>query len=311
LLTFLLRRLLQIAVVVVGVTLVTFCLLRLTPGDPCRAIHGQLVPQEVIDRCRVEHGFDRPIWQQYLAYVGDLLQGDLGQSLVYRRPALDVLWQRLPVTVFLAVYSGLLSVIIALPLGLAAALHTGSALDRFIRGATATALTLPAFWIGLLLMLVFSLRLRLFPASGYGETLLEHLRHLFLPALTLAIANGALLARVLRRSLLDVLALPHVLAVRAKGLPWQRVVVRHILRNGLISPVTLLGLQLAGLLGGAVIVEKVFTIPGLGALLLESITNRDYALVQNATLFFALIVTAVSLLVDLAYPLLDPRVRYE
>jgi peptide/nickel transport system permease protein len=311
LLTFLLRRFLQIAVVVIGVTVVTFFLLRLTPGDPCRAIHGQLVPQEVIDRCRAEHGFDRPVWQQYLAYVGDILQGNLGQSLVYRRPALDVLWERLPVTVFLASYSALLSTIIALPLGLAAALHKDSTLDRFIRGTTATALTLPAFWIGLLLILVFSLRLRLFPASGYGQTFLDHLRHLFLPALTLAIANGALLARVLRRSLLDVLALPHVPAVQAKGLPWRRVVIRHILRNGLISPVTLLGLQLAGLLGGAVIVEKVFTIPGLGALLLESITNRDYALVQNATLFFALMVTVVSLLIDLAYPLLDPRVRYE
>jgi peptide/nickel transport system permease protein len=311
LLTVLLRRFFQIAIVMVGITFVTFLLLRLIPGDPCRAIHGQLVPQEVIDRCRVEHGFDRPIWQQYLIYADNILHGDLGESLVYRRPALDVLWERVPVTVFLAVYSGLLSVIIALPLGLAAALHKGSLIDRLIRGTTATALTLPAFWIGWLLILAFSLQLHLFPASGYGETFLEHFHYLFLPALTLAIANGALLARVLRRSLLDVLAAPHVLAVQARGLPWRRVVIRHILRNGLISPATLLGLQLAGLLGGAVIVEKIFTVPGLGALLLESIANRDYALVQNATLFFALMVMAVSLLIDLAYPLLDPRVRHE
>ena len=198
-----------------------------------------------------------PVWQQYLTYVGDVLRGNMGQSLFYQRPALDVLWERLPVTMFLAFYSGLLSVIIGLPLGLAAALHKGSALDRFIRGTTATALTLPAFWIGLLLILVFSLRLRLFPASGQGETILEHLHHLFLPALTLAIANGALLARVLRHSLLDVLASPHVLAVQVKGLPWRRVVIRHILRNGLISPVTLLGLQLAGLLRGAATLRRI------------------------------------------------------
>jgi peptide/nickel transport system permease protein len=311
LLAFLVRRFIQVAAVVVGITGVTFLLLRLTPGDPCRAIHGPLVPQAVIDRCRVEHGFDRPLGEQYLIYAGNVLHGDLGESLVYRRPALEVLWERLPVTVFLAFYSGLLSVLIALPLGLAAALHKGSAIDRLIRGTTATALTLPAFWIGWLLILVFSLQLHLFPASGYGETFLEHLLYLFLPALTLAIANGALLARVLRQSLLDVLAAPHVLAVQARGLPWRRVVIRHILRNGLISPATLVGLQLAGLLGGAVIVEKVFTLPGLGALLLESITNRDYALVQNATLFFALMVMVVSLVIDLAYPLLDPRVRYE
>jgi peptide/nickel transport system permease protein len=310
---YLLRRLLQFIPVVLGITFVAFFLLRLIPGDPCRAIHGQFVPQEIIEQCRAEHGFQQPIWQQYLVYLSGFWTGDslAGQSLVYRRPAAEVLLERLPPTVFLVLYSSMLSVFIALPLGLGAALNPRTIVDRIIRGATATALTLPTFWLGLMLILTFSVKLRLFPASGYGVDLLGHLHHLFLPALTLAIANGALLARVLRRSLLDVLASPHVLTARAKGLPWRRALTHHVLRNGLISPITLLGLQLVWLIGGTVVVENVFALPGLGALLVQSILYRDYDLVQYATLLFALIVGGVSLLTDLAYPLLDPRVRYD
>jgi peptide/nickel transport system permease protein len=310
---YLLRRLFQTLLVLIGIACLSFVLLRLIPGDPCRVIHGQFVPQEVIEECRIAHGFNRSIGRQFLSYLGEIFTGNglAGESIVYRRPAVEVLLERLLPTVFLILYSSLLTVLIALPLGLGAAVLPGVLFDRLMRGATATALTIPAFWIGLLLIYFFSLKLRLFPASGYGGGFWEHLHHLFLPALTLAIANGALLARVLRVSLLEVLASPHVLAARAKGLPGRQVLTHHVLRNGLISPITLLSLQLAWLISGTIVVENVFAIPGLGALLVQSILNRDYNLVQLATVLFAVLVTGVNLITDLAYPLLDPRVRYD
>jgi peptide/nickel transport system permease protein len=309
----LLRRLCLFLVVLIGVVSFSFALLRWIPGDPCRLIHGKFVPEEIIQRCRVEQGFDQPLGRQYLSYLGDLLTGGAlaGQSLVYRRPAVEVLLERLPPTVYLILYSSLLSVLIAVPIGLGMALNPGLLFNRFMRGASAIALTLPAFWIGLLLIYFFSLKIHLFPASGYGNGFLGHLHHLTLPALTLAIANGALLARVLRVSLLEVISSPYVLAVRAKGLPWRRVLIHHVLRNSLISPITLLSLQLSWLMSGTVVVENVFALPGLGALLVQSILYRDYNLLQHTMLFFAVIVVCVGLLTDLLYPLLDPRVRYD
>jgi peptide/nickel transport system permease protein len=310
---YLLHRLIQSSITLIGITFLSFVLLRLIPGDPCQMIHGRLVPQEIIEQCRIEQGLDQPVGRQYLSYLGGFLTGEAlaGQSLVYRRPAVGVLWERLPPTLFLVLYSSLLSVLIALPLGLAAALKPGTLFERFVSSATAAALTLPGFWIGLLLIYFFSLKLKMFPASGYGDDFLGHLYHLFLPALTLAIANGALLARLLRVSLLEVISSPYVLTAWAKGLPRRRVLTHHVLRTGLISPFTLLSLQMAWMMSGTIVVENVFAIPGLGALLVQSILNRDFNLVQLAILCFAVIVTAVSLLTDLAYPLLDPRVSYD
>jgi peptide/nickel transport system permease protein len=310
---YLLYRLLQAFYVFIGVTTLCFVLLRLIPGDPCRMIHGRLVPEATIEQCQIEHGFQQPIGRQYLTYLGGLVTGEAlaGHSLVYRQPAVEVLLERILPTLFLILYSGLLSVLIALPLGIGAVLIPSKLFDRLSRGTTAIALTLPAFWIGLVLIDSFSLKLHIFPASGYGQGLFGHLYHLFLPALTLAIANGALLARMLRLSLLEVASAPHVLAARAKGLSFRRVFVHHVLRNGLISPITLISLQLAWMMSGTVVVEHVFAIPGLGALLVQSILQRDYILIQLSTLLFAVIVTAVSLLTDLAHPLLDPRVQYD
>ena len=179
------------------------------------------------------------------------------------------------------------------------------------KGATATALSLPPFLIGLLLIIVFSLKLHLFPTSGYGRDFLDHVRHLFLPALTLAISNGAMLARVLRRSLLNVIDAPFVLTAHAKGIPRRQVFTRHVFRNSLISPVTLLGLQIAWLFSGTVVVETVFALPGLGSLMVQSVLDRDYAVVQITTICFAVIVGSASLLTDLIYPWVDPRVRHD
>jgi peptide/nickel transport system permease protein len=306
--SYLARRLLQFIPTIFGISVFIFVVVRLIPGDPCQMKHGQFVPVEIIDRCRMEHGLDMPIIQQYFFYVGSLFSGN---SIVYGRPAISVLLERLPATILLAGYGCTLAVLLALFIGLGSALKPDSLFDRSMRGATMTALTLPAFLTGLLLILIFSLKIQLFPTSGYGKNFLDHLGHLFLPALTLAIANGAMLARVLRRSLINGMSSPHVLTARAKGLPNRRVFIHHIFRNGLISPFTLLGLQIAWLLSGTVVVENVFALPGMGSLMVQSILYRDYAVLQITTISFALIVTSITLLTDMIYPLLDPRVRYD
>jgi peptide/nickel transport system permease protein len=310
---YLLHRLLQFIPVLFGITIFTFCLIRLIPGDPCRMTHSQFVPQEVIERCRMENGLDKTILQQFSIYLSGLFASSsvAGQSIVYQRPAMSVFLERLPATLFLAGYGCLLAVLIGLGIGLSTAVRPGSLFDRSMAGATATALTLPSFVIGLLLIIVFSLKLHLFPTSGYGRSFWDHLRYLFLPALTLAISNGAMFARVLRRSLLNVMDSPFILTAHAKGVPRRQVFIHHVFRNSLISPVTLLGLQIAWLCSGTVVVETVFALPGLGSLIVQSVLDRDYAVIQITTFFFAVIVGSASLLTDLIYPLVDPRVRHD
>lgn len=307
--SYLVRRLLQMLIVVFGVTVLVFFILRLIPGDPCVALHGQYVRPETIEKCRVDQGLDRPVWVQYFSYVGSVLRGDLGRSLYYRRPAMAVFLERAPATIFLALYTILLSVIISTPLGIIAALKRGGIIETGIRIFTTITLSMPAFWLGLLLILLFSIRLAVLPFGGFGSTFGEHLLYLFLPALTIALTICTVLARTLRNSILEIIRSDYVRTARAKGLSWNMVVWRHILRNALISYVTLLGINLAWVIGGTVIIEQVFGIPGIGSLLISSILNRDYALVQNNILVYALFVVAINLLVDMLYPLLDPRVR--
>jgi len=311
--SYLLQRLLQFIAVLLGITIFTFCLIRLIPGDPCRMTHGQFVPAEAIERCRMKYGLDKPILQQFFISFGGLFSSSsiAGQSIVYQRPAMSVFAERLPATLLLAGYSCILAVLIALVIGLSTAVRPGSLFDRSMSGATAAALTLPSFVIGLLLIIVFSLKLHLFPTSGYGKSFWDHLRHLFLPALTLAISNGAMLARVLRRSLLNVMDSPYILTAHAKGVPKRQVFVHHVFRNSLISPVTLLGLQIAWLCSGTVVVETVFALPGLGSLMVQSVLDRDYPVIQITVICFAVIVGSTSLLIDLIYPWIDPRVRHD
>lgn len=310
---YLVRRLLQFIPVLFGITIVTFCLIRFIPGDPCQMTHGQFVPREIIERCRIELSLDKPFLKQFFIFLSGPFSGSsiAGQSVVYGRPAVSILVERFPATILLAGYGFTLTVLLALAIGLGSALRPGSMFDHAMSGVTATALTLPAFLIGLLLIILFSLKLHLFPTSGYGKDFLDHLRHMFLPALTLAISNGAMLARVLRRSLINVLGSRYILTAHAKGIPKRRVFLHHVFRNSLLSPVTLLGLQIAWLFSGTVVVETVFALPGVGSLIVQSVLDRDYAVVQVTTLFFAVIVGSVMLLTDLIYPILDPRVLYE
>jgi peptide/nickel transport system permease protein len=260
---------------------------------------------------RTMWGLDRPLWQQYAVYMRNLVTGDLGLSLRYQTPVADLLPRRMTVTLFLVVYSMALSILIAVPLALVAAVHRDRWPDQLIRGLIALPLASPAFWIGILLLIVFALKLGWFPAAGYGEGAVGHLRYLFLPALTLSYAFAAVLTRNLRSSLIDVQTTTYVDFARAKGLDQRVVLFRHVLRAALLPIVTLIGVRLSYAIGGSVVIETVFALPGLGSWMVESIMARDYMVVQTLTLTFALGAMLINLTTDLIYPLLDPRVRME
>ncbi|MBI4010825.1 MAG: ABC transporter permease [Candidatus Rokubacteria bacterium] len=303
------RRLGQTLPVALLVTALIFLLIKLLPGDPAAAILGERASDEAIRALHRQWGLDRPLWQQYGVYMGNLLTGDLGDSLRYRTPVTDLLPRRAAVTLFLVVYSLLLSVALAVPLAVVAATHRERWPDHLVRGLITLPLASPAFWIGILLLIVFALKLGWFPATGYGEGFLGHLRHLFLPALTLSHAFAAVLTRNLRSALIDVQTTTYVDFARAKGLDRRRVLVHHVLRAALLPIVTLVGVRLSYAIGGSVVIETVFALPGLGSWMVESILARDYMVVQTLTLAFAFGAMAINLATDLVYPLFDPRVR--
>ena len=306
---FILRRLVQMIPVLIGVTLVVFSLLQLIPGDPATAMLGIQARPESIAALRHELGLDRPLWEQYLHYVGRVLTLDLGDSLKFKVSVASLLGDRLEVSLALIVYATVLMIALALPLGIISALRKDGLFDQITRVVLMVTMVMPAFWIGILFLTYFSLKLQLFPVSGYGETWQDHLHHLFLPALTIALSITPLLVRALRTSILEAMGSDYVRTARAKGLRERAIVMSHVLRNALIPALTLLGLSVGYLLGGTVIVENVFSLPGAGKLLVDAITARDYPLVQSTTLIFALLVILVNLLTDLIYTFLDPRVR--
>ena len=310
-LRFLRNRLTHMVPVLFGISLITFLMLRLIPGDPARIILGTHATPERITELQTQLGLDKPVWQQFFVFLGNTAQGDLGTSIVARRPVLAVALERLPVTLFLIGYAAVLSLILTIPLALLAALKRNTLADQIIRGTFTLTLAMPGFWIGLLLILILAVRFRLFPVSGSGENFLDQFWHLFLPALTISLSLTPMLIRSLRSGVIDVLKAPYVEFARAKGLRESLILRRHVLRNALISTVTILGLNIGFLMGGSVIIETVFTIPGLGSLMVNSIFARDYPVVQGITLFFGILVILVNLLTDLVYSLLDPRVTYD
>jgi peptide/nickel transport system permease protein len=295
--------------VLFGISLVVFALLQLIPGDPAVAMLGIQARPESLAALRHELGLDQPLWEQYLHYIGKILTFDLGNSLKFKVSVASLLGDRLVVSLALIVYSTVLMIALALPLGIISALRKDGPFDQISRFVLMVTMVMPAFWIGILFLTYFSLKLQLFPVSGYGETWQEHLHHLFLPALTIALSITPFLVRALRTSILEAMGSDYVRTARAKGLRERAVVSSHVLRNALIPALTLLGLSVGYLLGGTVIVENVFSLPGAGKLLVDAITARDYPLVQSTTLIFALLVILVNLLTDLVYTFLDPRVR--
>ena len=308
---YLVRRLLLLLPVALGVTIVTFFLLRLIPGDPAAMMLDNRATAENVARLRHQLGLDRPLFIQYLLFLQNIVMGRLGESLYYRSQVLPIIVERLPVTLFLAAYSTILAAIVAVPLGAWAALQKGRATDQVIRLGVLFSLATPNYWAAIVLLLVFSVELRWFPVGGFGTTFGEHLRHLLLPALTIALSLVPILVRTLRHNILEVLRTEYVRTARAKGLRRMTVFSRHVLRNSLISTVSLLGIHLGFLVGGAVVTETVYAIPGSGFLLIKSTFARDYPMVQGLTLMFAGLVILVNLLTDVTYAALDPRVTYD
>jgi peptide/nickel transport system permease protein len=308
---FLGRRALQAVPVIIGITLASFVLIHLVPGDPIRIMLGGKATKEHVAEVSHELKLDRPLPVQYLTFVGGAAHGDLGESIILQRPVSGVVSERIWPSLFLLTYATLIGVALALPLGILSALRRNRTVDHGIRVLTLVAFAMPSFWLGLILIRTFSLNLGLFPVSGYGTGFFGHIHSLTLPALTIGLFLTSMLVRSLRASLLDVFSEEFVEAARARGLSESRVVLKHSLRNASIATVTVLAVNIGWLIGGAVVIEKVFDIPGLGQLLVDSIFTRDFPLLQGLTLVFGLLVIAINLLSDLAYAVIDPRVRLD
>jgi peptide/nickel transport system permease protein len=304
------RRLVLTVFVLFGVTVMIFGMVHFLPGDPAATLLGDRGTEQSIAELRQQLGLNKPLPEQYWLFVSGLVQGQMGTSMQFRQPVRDMVVSRLPISISLALYATVLSVLLTFTFGLLAAVRKGGITDQIIRVVFLLVLTTPNFWLGILLILLFSLRFHWFPVAGFGTTFIDHIWYLFLPALTLALGLSAVLIRNLRSSVIATTRSDYVRTARAKGLLDRMVLVRHILRNAVLSTVTIFGLQFGFLIGGALIVETVFAIPGLGQLLFTSITSRDYPVVQAITVVTALMVILVNLLVDLSYSFLDPRVTY-
>jgi peptide/nickel transport system permease protein len=305
------KRLVLMVFVLFGVTLIIFSMIHLVPGDPAFLILGERATDQKAADLRHQLGLDQSLPLQYWHFISGIGHGNFGMSLLYRQPVNSLVFRRVPVSVFLAVYAMVLSAIITVPISLWAATHRNKLSDHLIRAGFLFALTTPSFWLGILLILLFSLRLHLFPVAGYGQTFPAHLRYLFLPSLTLALQLSAVLIRNLRSGIINTLESDFVRTARSKGLTNRTVLLAHVLRNALVSTVSIFGLQFGALIGGTIIVERVFAVPGIGQLLFTSITARDYPVVQAITVITAFMVVVVNLIVDLSYSFLDPRVTYE
>jgi peptide/nickel transport system permease protein len=313
--TYILRRLLAMAATLLGVSVIVFVMMRLIPGTVVEQLLGQsaLVGEETIRSLRQFFGLDRPWYLQYVDWLGGLLRGDFGNSWRSNRPVLSLIFSRLPVSAELAVLAIVWSLLIGIPMGVLAALRRGSASDSVIRFASTLGLSVPAFWQGTLLILLFSIYLQWMPSIQWisiRENLWANLSILALPALTLGTATAAMISRMTRSTMLDVLGREYVRTARAKGVQDRRVVSHHALRNALIPVVTVAGVQMGYILGGIVVVEDVFSLPGIGRLLLDAIFQRDYPVVQGTILVGAGLFMGLNFVVDLLYAVIDPRIQY-
>ena len=310
--TFLLRRIALIVPTLFFVSLLIFGLQQLLPGDPATALAGEDRDPAVIAFIRQKYHLDEPLPVRYALWVKGVAQGDLGESIRIRRPVLDLIAEKLPVTGELALIAVLISLAIGIPAGIIAAVKNGTAIDYGTTMAALWGLSIPNFWLGILLILLFSVELELLPASGFvspGESLRQNLLTLIMPAFVLGNFFAAGMMRHTRSAMLQVLGMDYVRTARAKGLPEIRVILRHAFRNALIPVVTLAALDFGALLSGAVLTEQVFTIPGFGKLIVDAVFNRDYAVVQGVVLFTAFAYIMLNLFADLAYVVLNPRLR--
>lgn len=303
------RRFVQSIPVLIAVTLIAFSIIHLVPGDPARLMLGTRATDESVAILRERLGLDKPLPRQYVDFVANAARLEFGESLFLRTPIGPLIAVRGRNTVSLLVYSVVVSLLIAVPLAVVAAVRKNRPMDHLVRLFTTLTFAMPAFWTALLLVLLFSLQLKLFPTSGLGQGLTKYVISLTLPAITIGFYLAPVLLRSLRASLVETLSAEFVEAARARGLGERRVVFKHVLRNSMIAMVTVLGVNVGFLISGAVVIENVFAIPGLGSLMVSSLIARDYPVIIALTLTFGVAVVFVNLLVDLSYAIFDPRIR--
>jgi peptide/nickel transport system permease protein len=306
--TYVATRLLQMIPTLLLIGVAVFIIARLLPGDSVSAMLGDRATDEAIQRLTRQLGLDQSIFAQFIAFLQAIGRGEFGTSLAFRVPVTSLIAERLPVTLMLTGLATLIAIILSVPLAFCAALQANRRPDLLIRSVFQVGLSSPIFFVGLVLLTVFAAWLHIFPVGGYGESFLDNLHHLFLPALTLALSFAAVIMRSLRASILQVLRAEFVDFAKAKGLSGRIILFRHVMRNALIATVTLIGLHIGQLLGGAVITESVFAVPGAGRLMVDSIFARDYPVIQGLTLVLALLVSIAFLVTDLIQMWLDPRV---
>jgi peptide/nickel transport system permease protein len=306
------RRLALAVPMLLGMSVVVFLIVHLVPGDPARAILGLNATPELVARLRTQLGLDDSLVSQYFAWLGNVVTGDFGTDYSSNAPISELLGQRLPVTIELAVAALLIAVVIGVPLGVAAAVWRGRAPDAAAQGVSMAGISVPDFWLGIILILVFSLGLGALPSSGwvaFGQDPAGNLEHILLPALALGVGFGAVLIRVTRAAMLEVLAQDYIRFCRAKGVPESSVIFKHALRNAAIPITTVVGMQAGYLLGGAIVIEQVFSLPGVGRLVLDGVLQRNYPVVQGGVLVVGAMFIAVNLLADVLYTVLNPRLR--
>lgn len=304
--TFVVKRVLMLVPILFGVATLTFLLMYVVPGDPVRAIAGERYDEETLARMRAELGLDRPLAVQYVDFLGRLARFDLGTSFVTRRPVADAIRERFPRTLALALSAMALAIAGGVAIGAVAAWNRRPAVSRLLMTVSLVGVSMPVFWLGLLLIYLFAITLRVLPPSGYGG---GSIRHLILPALTLSFASMATIARVTRSGVLDALGEDYVRTARAKGLGERIVLGKHVLRNALIPVITIAGADFGSYLSGSVLTESVFGWPGLGRFIVQAILKRDFPVIQGAVLFMAVLFVLVNLAVDLSYGAIDPRIR--
>ena len=301
------KRIGQLIPILIGITIVSFVLIRLVPGDPALQLLGNHYTPQAAAAVNHSLGLDRSLPAQYWLFLRNSVAGNLGTSYYYHDSVGHELAMRFPATIFLIVFAGILTVAIAVPIGVASALRQGGFVDQIARVFFLVGYALPGFLIGVLLILFFGVKIPIFPIEGYGTGFASHVGHLFLPAVTLAIPFSTVLVRSLRATVIDVLGADYITTAKLKGTSWLTVVRRDVLPNSLLPLVVVFGVNLAFLVGGTVIIENVFSIPGLGSLLVNSVSTRDFPVVQGLTLFFGVFVLAVNLLTDVVHVTLDPR----
>jgi peptide/nickel transport system permease protein/oligopeptide transport system permease protein len=305
-LNYLIKRLLSTIPVLIGISLLLFFMLRMLPGDPAQVLAGQMATPEEIENIRRQLGLDRPIYEQYVTYLSRLARFDLGRSARTQNPVTEEIWARLPNTLLLAVVAITLACLLGIPAGIISAVRPYSWIDYLVTTSALFGMSMPVFWLGLMLVVVFSVILKWLPAGGTGSW-----QHVILPSVTLAAFVVAFISRMTRSAMLETLAQDYTTTARSKGLKERVVVIKHALKNAMIPIITVVGLQFGLLLGGAVLTETVFAWPGLGRLIVDSILARDYPVIQGAILIFGLLYIMVNLVVDLIYALVDPRIRYD